>query len=50
MADVSLVIEAFLTYPGHPLYNPDVDFDQSNSVDMVDISIVIENFNKTCTP
>jgi hypothetical protein len=50
MADVSLLIDAFMTYPEHPLWNPDADLNQDNSVDMVDISIVIENFGKTCTP
>jgi hypothetical protein len=50
MADVSLVVDAFMTYPGHPLWNPDADFNRDDSVDMVDISIVVENFNKICTP
>jgi hypothetical protein len=50
MADVSLVIDAFMSYPGHPLWNPDADFNRDDSVDMVDISVVVENFNKICPP
>jgi hypothetical protein len=48
MADVSIVIDAFMTYPGHPRWNLEADLDRSGAVDMVDISLVIENFNKTC--
>jgi len=50
MADISIILDAFMTYPGHPCWNPEADLDRSNSVDMVDISMAIENFNKTCPP
>jgi squalene-hopene/tetraprenyl-beta-curcumene cyclase len=44
MADISIVINAFLTLPGHPLWNPSADINNDNSVDMLDISIAIVHF------
>ncbi|MEM3627873.1 MAG: cohesin domain-containing protein [Candidatus Bathyarchaeia archaeon] len=48
MADISILIEAFMTYPSHPNWKPEADLDRSGYVDMVDISIAIENFNESC--
>lgn len=48
MADITILIQAFMTYPGHLNWNPEADLDRSNSVDMVDITIAMQNFNKTC--
>jgi parallel beta-helix repeat protein len=48
MADISIVINAFLTLPGHPLWNPQADLDGNGSVDMLDICITILNFMRAC--
>ena len=47
MLDISIVIDAFMTFPGTPLWNPLADLTKDNSVDMSDISIIVENFLKT---
>lgn len=48
MADVSIIADAFLAEPGHPLWNPDADMNYDNSIDMADISIVVDHFLGTC--
>jgi hypothetical protein len=50
MADISMIIDAFLTSPGDPLWNPLTDVNHDNIVDMADISIAIDNFLKTWSP
>ena len=50
MADISIIIDAFLTSPGDPLWNPLTDVNHDNIVDMADISIAIDNFLKTWSP
>jgi parallel beta-helix repeat protein len=46
MSDISLAVDAFLSYSGHPSWNPKADVDNNNSTDMVDVSIVIDSFMK----
>jgi hypothetical protein len=42
MADISLMIDWFMTAP--PTWNPNCDVNNDNSIDMADISIAIDNF------
>jgi hypothetical protein len=44
MQDISLLADAFLTEPGHSLWNPSADINNDNSVDMMDISIAMDHF------
>jgi hypothetical protein len=44
MSDISIAIDAFLTEPGDPLWNPLADLVHDNIIDMGDISIIIQNF------
>jgi hypothetical protein len=44
MADISITVEAFLSYPEHPRWNPDADINNDGSIDMVDISTAIDHF------
>jgi PKD repeat protein len=44
MLDISLAIDAFMTFPGHPLYDPRCDVNLDGVVDMADISRIIEKF------
>lgn len=44
MQDISLEVDAFLTEPGHPLWDIRCDIDYSESVDMIDIALVIADF------
>jgi nitrous oxidase accessory protein len=44
MSDVSLTVDAFLSYPGHTHWNPKADVNNDNSVDMLDVSTVIDHF------
>jgi len=46
MADISMIIDAFMTTPGSPNWNPSADINKDNSVDMSDISMAIEQFLK----
>jgi len=46
MADVTLVVNAFGSYPGHPRWNPACDFNGSGKVDLADLVIVLMNFGK----
>lgn len=46
MADISMVIDAFMTHPGEPGWNPRADINKDDIVDMADISIAIEEFGK----
>jgi parallel beta-helix repeat protein len=46
MADISIIIDAFLAEPGHPRWNPDADLNQDRIIDSADISIAIDNFLK----
>ncbi|MEM3627875.1 MAG: right-handed parallel beta-helix repeat-containing protein [Candidatus Bathyarchaeia archaeon] len=48
MADISIMIDAFFSYAGHPLWNPDLDVYIDDSVDMADIGILISNFLLSC--
>jgi hypothetical protein len=47
MQDISLMIDAFLTYPAHPLWDERCDIDSSGEVDMMDITLIIEHYGKT---
>jgi len=48
MLDASIVIDAFLSYHGHPHWNPDADINYDGAVDMADVSIVIDHFMENC--
>jgi hypothetical protein len=46
--DISATAQAFGSYPGHPRWNPDVDFNRDNKVDIKDISLVAKKFGQHC--
>jgi hypothetical protein len=46
MADLSIIIDAFMSTPGSGNWNPAADIIKDNSVDMTDISFAIEEFLK----
>jgi hypothetical protein len=45
MADISLIIEWFMTNP--PTWNPNCDINNDLTIDMADISLAIDNFMQT---
>jgi PKD repeat protein len=52
MQDINALVDAFLTYPEHPLWNPDLDLypllQPDGSIDMIDISVAIDHFLQAC--
>jgi hypothetical protein len=48
MSDIQVLLDAFLSYPGHPLWQPAADLNRDDLVDMADIALAIENFLKSC--
>jgi hypothetical protein len=44
MADISMAVDAFMSYLGHPRWNPYADIDGDNLIDLLDIMLIIENF------
>jgi len=48
MDDISAVLDAFGSYPGHPRWNPNADLDPNNRIDMSDVVLVLSNFGKSC--
>jgi plastocyanin len=44
MADISILIDAFLAEPGDPHWNPNADLNNDKVIDMADISIAIDHF------
>jgi hypothetical protein len=44
MQDISIIIDAFMSSPDHPRWNPVCDLNNDLSVDMADISIAIDHF------
>jgi hypothetical protein len=48
MRDINATVQAFRAYPGHPKWNPEMDLDRNNIIDIRDIMTIILNFNKTC--
>lgn len=50
MADISIAIDAFMTSPGHPLWDFRCDLVVDNSIDMADISFLIDWFMTTFDP
>jgi len=46
MRDVYLVARRFGIKPGHPLWNPNCDFNDDEKIDMRDIYLVARNFGK----
>jgi len=46
MRDVYLVARRFGIKPGHPLWNPNCDFNDDDKIDMRDIYLVARNFGK----
>jgi len=50
MADISIIIEAFLAEPWHPRWNPEADLNQDRITDLADIAITIDHFLEEFTP
>jgi len=50
MADISMCIDAFMTVPGIPAWDPRCDINIDGSVDMADISLLVEAFMTTPSP
>jgi len=50
IADISMIIDAFLTSPGDPLWNPLTDINHDNIVDILDISMAIDSFLEIWSP
>jgi hypothetical protein len=48
MDDISAVLDAFGSYPGHSRWNPNADLDPNNRIDMSDVVLVLSNFGKSC--
>jgi hypothetical protein len=46
--DLVLVIKAYGSYPGHPLWNPNADINFDNKVDIKDLVLVIKYYGKVC--
>lgn len=46
MQDISLVLDAFGSYPGHARWDPACDLNADLKVTMEDISIVLSNFGQ----
>jgi PKD repeat protein len=44
MLDISLAIDAFMTSPDHPLWDPRCDVNRDGFVDMADLSLIIMAF------
>jgi ABC-type branched-subunit amino acid transport system substrate-binding protein len=44
MADISIMIDAFMSTEGSPNWNPKADVNDDGSVDMADISVAIDHF------
>jgi hypothetical protein len=47
MLDISIIIDVFLTFPGHPNWNPSADVNNDNIIDMTDVSIAVDHFLQT---
>jgi hypothetical protein len=50
MADISTVIDAFMTFPNDTKWNPLADINKDNTVDMSDISFETDNFLNMWNP
>jgi hypothetical protein len=50
MLDISITIDAFMTFPSDQKWNSLADINKDNTIDMTDISLIIENFMKTWIP
>jgi hypothetical protein len=48
MRDATASILCFRAYPGHPKWNPEMDLDRNNIIDMRDVVLIAINFNKSC--
>lgn len=45
--DLVIVATAFMSYPGHPDWNPLADFNKDNIINIVDLALIARNFGKT---
>ena len=52
MQDINAFVDAFLSFPGHPRWNPDVDISPllapDNVIDMMDLCVIIDHYMETC--
>lgn len=46
MRDISIVTQAFATFPDHPRWNPQADIDHNNVIDLKDIGLVAKSHGK----
>lgn len=46
--DIAVAGLAFGSFPGHPRWNPIVDVNKDNKIDIYDLVIIATNFGKTC--
>lgn len=44
--DIAMVAYAFGSYPGHPRWNPDVDFNDDGKVDIRDLALIAGHFGE----
>jgi hypothetical protein len=49
MADISIMVDAFMSVPGSPNWNPAADLNSDGTVDPLDIAIVVRDFGKSNT-
>jgi len=47
MKDITTILRAYGTIPGHPKYNPNADVNGDGVVDMKDVTITLRNYGKT---
>jgi len=48
MADITIILNAYGSFPGHPRWNSDADLFQDNKIDISDLILIIDNFGKRC--
>lgn len=45
-ADIAIVVAAFGSYLGHPLWNPAADVNDDGRVDIKDVALVTQDFGQ----
>jgi len=48
MTDITIILDAFGTFIGHPRWNPNVDLFKENKIDMADLILALDNYGKSC--
>jgi len=48
MTDITIILDAFGTFIGHPRWNPNVDLFQDNKIDIADLILALDNYGKSC--